>query len=69
VNIYGIFKNYPKFHSIKEEKIIDPKKVEALVNMLVPTTPKRSKFSMGWKVLHVFYKKNWFYYVTNNQTA
>jgi hypothetical protein len=27
---------------------MDPKKVEVLVNMLVPTTPKRSKFSMGW---------------------
>jgi hypothetical protein len=31
----------------KEGKVMDPKKVEALVNMLVLTTPNRSKFSMG----------------------
>jgi hypothetical protein len=31
----------------KEGKIMDPKKVEALVNMLVPTTPQEIQVSNG----------------------
>jgi hypothetical protein len=32
----------------KDGKVMGLKKVEALVNMQVPTTPRRSKFPMGW---------------------
>jgi hypothetical protein len=32
----------------REGKVMDPKKVEALENMPIPITPKKSKFSMGW---------------------
>jgi hypothetical protein len=32
----------------KEGKIMDPKKVEALVDMLVPITPKEIQVSNGW---------------------
>jgi hypothetical protein len=32
----------------KEGKVMDPKKVEALVNMLVPTTPWEIQVFMGW---------------------
>jgi uncharacterized membrane protein len=35
------------FITSKEGKVMDPNKVEALVNMLVPTTPKKFKFLMG----------------------
>ncbi len=41
----------------KKGKVMDPKKVEALVNMLVPTTPRRSKFSMGWHNFTSVYQK------------
>jgi hypothetical protein len=36
------------FIGSKEGKIMDHKKVEALINMLVLTTPRKSKCSMGW---------------------
>jgi hypothetical protein len=36
------------FVKSKKEKVMDPKKVEALVNMLILTTPKISKFPIGW---------------------
>jgi hypothetical protein len=32
----------------KKWKFMDPKKVQALVNMPIPTTPSTSKFSLGW---------------------
>jgi hypothetical protein len=32
----------------KDDEVMGFKKVEALVNMPVPTTPRRSKFPMGW---------------------
>jgi hypothetical protein len=32
----------------KDSKVMGFKKVKALVNMPIPTTPKRSKFPMGW---------------------
>jgi len=37
--LYGIFKIDLRFIVSKEGKIPDPKKVQAIVNMLVPTNP------------------------------
>jgi hypothetical protein len=38
--IYGIFGTILGFIVSKEGKILDPKKMEALVKILVPKTPK-----------------------------
>jgi hypothetical protein len=37
--LYGIFKNDFRVHVSKEGKIPDLKKVQAIVNMLVPINP------------------------------
>jgi hypothetical protein len=36
------------FIGSKEGKVMDHKKVEALINMSIPTTARKSKCSMGW---------------------
>jgi len=68
--IHGIFKNYPRFHSIQRREVMDPKKVEALVNKLVPTTLQQiPNFQWDGTMLHVFYQELCIYYVTNYQIA
>jgi hypothetical protein len=32
----------------KERKLLDPKKIQAIVNMPPPKNPSRFKYSMGW---------------------
>ncbi len=49
----------------KESKVMDPKKVEALVNMLIPTTPHEIQVFNGMmKFYRCFIKKNCFNHVT-----
>jgi hypothetical protein len=47
MHIHGIFKNHPKFHSVQRGKIMDPKKVEVLVNIPIPTTPQKIQVFNG----------------------
>jgi hypothetical protein len=56
----------------KEGKVMDPKKIEALVNMLDQLTyypPRNPNFQWDGIILRMFYQKNCLYYVTNHQTT
>ncbi len=32
----------------KESKLLNPKKIQAIINMLPPKNPQQIKYSMGW---------------------
>jgi hypothetical protein len=53
----------------KKGKVMDPKKVQALLNMPVPTTPSDPSFQWDGIVLQLFCKKCYLYYVTNYYIA
>jgi hypothetical protein len=52
----------------KKGKTLDPKKIEALINMLVPKTPQEIQVVNGMAQFYkCFIKKNYIYYGTNHQ--
>jgi hypothetical protein len=56
------------FRISKEGKVMDPKKVEVLINMPIPTTPQEIQVFNGMAQFYkCFIKKLCLYYVTNYQ--
>jgi phosphotransferase system IIB component len=56
--IYGILGTILRFIVSKEGKTLDPKKIEALVKMIMPKTPKDIQVFIGMAEFYRYFMRN-----------
>jgi hypothetical protein len=56
--IFGIFRDDPGFYCSKEGKLLDPKKIQAIVNMSPSKNPQQIQVFNGMARFYNFFIKN-----------